>query len=622
MRDFMRRTMGVPHSAGKQATSSLRRGAAVALIGFMASLFPRSDAVAEDAVIKRFSNGTSRDSVGLIDAREDAPMDGPQAIYAAEDGSIYLLDQINGRVLRFDAKKAGSAVQSLELPQDMRPTDVVVRRGNIYVWDGAPQALQASGSDGEAVRELTRTRTAERPDDETLTAFSQMGSQALDSPDQLPGSKSRALPARTGPAHQSIATRGRGTVIADVAVGAKLDTATIQVRELSTNNSVAKLTLKVRDRIGIVEFLEIDNAGRMFVLTENIPTNSSRRASAYVVRYSPNGIQDSVYDIPFSETLALSRRFIAISPDGDVYFLRTASAEVDLIGVGSRKVSAGDVIDNPSLARLSDQAGKIPKGPIAAVRGLTRQQVVETAFAFESVQWRLTPAVYGHDPDTACSGFNRIRRPGYLAGKLNQEVRGVPYCWGCHGSLNQFRANVANGMLAGNVCTHNNPRSDTTGVDCSAFVSAAWGLSTHFTTAAIPGIAQQLQNAWDLQPGDALNKPGSHVMLFLRFTPDRRAEVMESSTGGCNGRVCRNVYPLSSLLARGYRPVRYRVLENAPGIEAREAILMDQGKASEDEKLKNNSKESASARDETRKNSNGDRTRRSVRHRRKHSSRE
>lgn len=96
------------------------------------------------------------------------------------------------------------------------------------------------------------------------------------------------------------------------------------------------------------------------------------------------------------------------------------------------------------------------------------------------------------------------------------------------------------------------------GVDCSAFVSATWGLSVHYTTAAIPAIAAPVANPWELKPGDALNKPGSHVMLFLRFTPDRKAEVMESSTGGCNGRVCRNIYPLASLLARGYTPVRFR----------------------------------------------------------------
>lgn len=608
---------------GRVAASLLmRKITAAALVGIAASC---SYARAEDTVIKRFSNGTSRDSVGLVDAREDAPMDGPQAIYAAEDGSLYLLDQVNGRVLKFNAKNASSPVQSLELPKDIRPTDVVVRNGNVYVWDGAPQTLQAEGSDSEPVRELTRTRGAGKPDDATLTAFAQMGSEALDSPDQPTADRSRAIPARsTRPAHPSIATRGRGTVVVDVAIGGKLNIADIQVHEQSTNNSVAKLTLRVRDRIGIVEFLDIDNAGRMFVLTENIPTRSNRRASAYVVRYSPKGVQESVYDIPFSETLALSRRFITISPDGDVYFLRTASTEVELIGVGSRPVRATDVIDNPNLPRFPDQAAAVSMAPIAAVRALTRQQVIANAFAFEGVQWRVSPAVYGRDPDTSCSGFNRIRRPGYLSGKLNQEVRGVPYCWGCHGSLNQFLANIANGMLAGNVCTHNNPRPDTTGVDCSAFVSAAWGLSTHFTTAAIPGISQQLENAWDLQPGDALNKPGSHVMLFLRFTPDRKAEVMELSTGGCNGKVCRNVYPLSSLLARGYRPARYRVLENAPSGGAGDAVsLRDQGKRGEDDKSKTDLMSLAAAHSETGNSSNGDDgDRRRVRHRRRHLSRD
>jgi hypothetical protein len=525
-------------------------------------------------------------------------MDGPQAIYAAEDGSLYLLDQVNGRLLRFDAKKADGSVQSLELPEEMRPTDVVVRRGNVYVWDGAPQALQATGRDDEPVRELTRTRTTEQPDDVTLTAFSQMGSQALDSLDQLLGERTRGVSAKSGPTRQTIASRGRGTVIADVSTSDKQDAASVEVRAQPTSDPIAKLRLKVRDRIGIVEFLEIDNSGRMFVLTENIPTSSRRPASAYVVRFSPQGVQEGIYDIPFNNSVALSRRFIAISPDGDVYFLRTGKAEVDLIGVGSRPVRAGEVIDNPNLPRLSDQETRAPKGPIAAVRALTRQQVIETAFAFEGVQWRLTPPVYGRDPDTACTGFNRIRRPGYLSGKLNQEVRGVPYCWGCHGSLNQFRANIANGVLAGNVCTHNNPRPDVTGVDCSAFVSAAWGLATHFTTAAIPGITEQLQNAWDLQPGDALNKPGSHVMLFLRFTPDRKAEVMESSTGGCNGRVCRNIYPLSSLLARGYRPVRFRVLENAPANPNDPATRMLQSKAPQSEKSKSDRAESATATDE------------------------
>jgi hypothetical protein len=188
--------------------------------------------------------------------------------------------------------------------------------------------------------------------------------------------------------------------------------------------------------------------------------------------------------------------------------------------------------------------------------------VVDTAYAFEGIRWNVTQSAYGRDPDTACTGFNRVRRPGYMHGKLGQEVRGIPYCWGCHGALHQIRAKIQGGMMAGNVCTRNAPRRDVIGVDCSAFVSAAWGLATHFTTMAIPSITKRLDSPWDLLPGDAFNRPGSHVMLFMRFTPDRKAEVIESSPGACNGRVCRNVYPLASVLARGYAPVRFRGLAN------------------------------------------------------------
>jgi hypothetical protein len=550
-------------AGGRSAAWPVTAIGAAALAGVILTLAPDRTAAADNTVVKRFSNGATQNSVGIVDAAEDAPQDGPQAIYAADDGSLYLLDQVNSRILHFDARAPAAPVQSLELPENMRPTDVVVRRGNVYVWDGAPQALLPTGREDAPVRGLTQTRSTEAPDDFTLSAFAQMGSQALDSPDDLLGERTRAIPASRKPARQFIASRGRGSVTADVTIDNKLNGAEVEVREQASSAEIARLRLRVRDRIGVVEFLEIDNGGRMFVLTENIPNNSKRPAAAFVVRFSPQGVQESIYDIPLQDSVALSRRFIAISPDGDVYFLRSRKSEVDVIGVGSRNVRANAVVDNPSLTRFPDNEARIAgKGLAAAVRPLTRQQVVQAAFGFEGLQWRLTPANYGADPDTTCTGFNRIRRPGYLSGKLNQEVRGVPYCWGCMGSLNQFRSRMANGVLAGNVCTHNEPRTDVAGVDCSAFVSAAWGLANHFTTAAMPAITTELANPWDLQPGDALNKPGSHVMLFLRFTPDRKVEVMESSTGGCNGRVCRNVYPLASLLARGFKPVRFNALQD------------------------------------------------------------
>jgi len=523
---------------------------------------------AESTILKRFDSGVGLNSVGMVDASEDTEIDGPQAVYAGDEGEVYLLDQVNGRVLSFDPKRPTAATRSLELPQDLQPTDLVVRKQALFVWDGEIHALEPRGQQDAAVRGLEEIPTRGIEDEFTVSAFAQMGSQPPGSDTDLLDANSRAVSTQKTRerVRQYVASHGQGPVVADIVPGAQPTFVQIEARLKDHTDVLARLRVEVRDRLGAVEFLDIDRQGRMYVLAENIPPSTAKLASAFVARYSSQGRLESIYDLPLSQSVALSRRFVTISPQGDVYFLRTTKSGVDIVGVGSRSVRNATIIDAPNVAPAFELPPRANgKGPIAAVRPLTRQRVVETAFAFEGVQWRLSNSAYGRDPDTVCGGFaHRIRRPGYLIGKRGQEVRGIPYCWGCHGSLDQIRFRIERGVLAGNVCTHNAPRYDAVGVDCSAFVSAAWGLSTHFTTSAIPAIAHELSNAWDLQPGDALNKPGSHVILFLRFTPDRKAEVMEASPGACNGRVCRNVYPLASLLARGFRPVRFRALAKEP----------------------------------------------------------
>ncbi|HEY8064134.1 MAG TPA: hypothetical protein VIF40_05320 [Methylosinus sp.] len=519
------------------------------------------NALADDQLIRSFRQGGDVASVGVVEAGADTEIEGPQAIYSGAEGEIYLLDQVNGRVLRFDPRKPAEATRSLELPNDLRPTDIVVARDTIYVWDEGPRALQATGPQDAQTRSLAVTRSVAAPDDATLSAFAQTGSQAISDEADATRGLTDGKPARS---RQIIASHGRGQVVADVS---PLDKKAVSISlQIKDGAALAKLKMQVRSRIGSVELLDVDQRGRIFVLGENVPTDATDEASTFVARYAANGALEGVYELPFDKQVALSRRFVTVSAEGDVYFLRTRKGAVDLLGVGFRPMKNGQVIDlAPPAAAIPSYAltdfGK-RKGATAAMRPLDRTQVIQTALQFANVRWRVNAGAYGADPDRGCSGFARIRRPGYLHGKMGQEVVGIPYCWGCHGALPRIAAEIGAGRLAGNVCTRNDPRPDVAGVDCSAFVSACWGLSTHFTTMAIPAISRELSNPWDLLPGDALNKPGSHVMLFVRFTPDRRAEVIESSTGGCNGKVCRNIYPLGSLLARGYRPVRFRGLAN------------------------------------------------------------
>ena len=549
-----------------EAMTRLSRKTLLMLLVGASALGTANALAADNFVLKRFTSGSGQDAVGIVEAGEDTELSGPQALYAGDNGELFILDQVNGRVLRFEAKRPAAQTRSLELPEDVQPTDLVVMKGDILVWDGDVRALRPTGREDAPVRGLEEFQTRAAEDSYTLSAFSQMGSQKPGADTDVLEENTRSLGDRTrNPVKQYVGSRGRGPIVATVTPEKEGASAQIEVLPQGQYVALAKFRIKVADRLGAVEFLEIDSRGRMFVLAENIPPTRGDPASTFVARFSPMGVLDGVHELPLSQSVALSRRFVTVSPEGDVYFLRTRHASVDVVGVGFRPMRNAKVIDiHPG--RMPDSFSQLRrgKGPLAAVRPLTRQQVVETAFAFESIKWRVTTNTYGRDPDTACTGFRRVRRPGYLHGKLGQEVRGIPYCWGCMGSLSQIGARFQRGVLAGNVCTKNEPRRDVAGVDCSAFVSAAWGLAQHYTTMAIPAISSPLSNAWDLKPGDALNKPGSHVMLFLRFTPDRKAEVMEASPGACNGRVCRNVYPLASLLARGYTPVRYRALTNEP----------------------------------------------------------
>jgi hypothetical protein len=540
----------------------------VLAFAYAAALTASTAAVAraDDVVVRRFSEGDSVNAVGIADASEDVPIFGPQALTIDEEGQLFLLDQLNQRIVRFDPKRPAEEPSILEMPATVQPSDLLVRKDEFLVWDGGIRTLKATGDStstrgtGGASIKLEEVSARAIDDAFAVSGFAQMGSQPPGNAIELLDQNTRAVTINQGrqPSRQYVASRGRGSVIADITAENGEAGALVDVRTLDDNEAVARIHVSVHDRLGAVEFLEIDNNDRLYILAENIP-NAASGAATFIARYSLAGGLEGIYELPLANT-PITRRFVTVSGDGDVYFLRTERTGVDVIGVGFRPLRNVKVIDVRPARYQSAAVSANKFVAIAAVPPSNRQDVIETAFAFEGIQWLVTPQNYGPDPDTPCSGYNRIRRPWYLQGKIGQQVRGVPYCWGCHGSLANFRAQIEQGVKAGNVCTRNEPRSDVAGVDCSAFVSAAWGLSVHYTTAAIPAIAKPVSDPWQLRPGDALDKPGSHVMLFLRFTPDRKAEVMESSTGGCNGRVCRNVYPLAALLARGYQPVRFKAL--------------------------------------------------------------
>jgi hypothetical protein len=246
---------------------------------------------------------------------------------------------------------------------------------------------------------------------------------------------------------------------------------------------------------------------------------------------------------------------VAVTNAGDVTFLDTSDNRVQILKIEPSDVSPESKIGLKFSALGQPLAAEAPsEEALAVMTARSREQVVSTALPFETAAWTASPQAYGPDPDRQCKGFSdRVRRPWYIQGHLNGAITGLPYCWGCKYSIDRFTAAIKGGKLAGNICTKEDPRLDAAGVDCSGFVSEAWGMVGHFTTEKIPSISDEIRLT-DLRPGDVLNKPGSHVMLFLRFTSAGRIEVIQAATNDCQGRVCRRQYVLTALINSGYKP--------------------------------------------------------------------
>src|SRR5258705_3736704 len=400
------------------------------MMGWVASF--AGAAVAADTVVRKFSIGLSCTPAALAAPGEDVELTGPQALTSDVQGNLFVLDQINGRILKFNPKQPASDPSILKMPADIQANDLVVRKSDILVWDGSIRTLKAANEQStrgldDGVVQLEEVLTRDADDQFAVSAFAKMASQPPGSAADLLDQNTRAavIKKTRQPDRQYVASHGKGSVIADIIPNKGDSSVRIEVQTMDNNETIAQLSLRVPNKLGTVEFLEIDDSDRFYVLGENVP-DSGRRASTFVARYASNGKLEGIFELPLENT-PLTRRFVTISGDGDVYFLRTKADDVEVVGVGFRSLRNASVIDlrlprTPAKNLLEGKFdGKFDA--IAAVRPSNRRQIFKIAVAFRGLHWKLMPANYGSDPDTACTGFNRIRRPWYLPGKVNQEVR-------------------------------------------------------------------------------------------------------------------------------------------------------------------------------------------------------
>ncbi|MGH7942647.1 MAG: hypothetical protein ACREFR_16415 [Limisphaerales bacterium] len=219
------------------------------------------------------------------------------------------------------------------------------------------------------------------------------------------------------------------------------------------------------------------------------------------------------------------------------------------------------------LAVISGCAHLRPGPPV------TRKEVLAAARAYANHAWRGGAANVFHGLDKAGVWIDTPDADFWGQGGWHADGHtnnGVPYCWNGASTLAEFDEGLRRGRPAGYLFKGpRKPHGDSAlpvGVDCSGLVSCCWRLHSRRSTYDIGEICQQLPNYEDLRPGDAVNKPFNHVILFEGWADagHQKMRVLEAGHAGKDDdpayytRVHEDVYDRDWLLKHGFVALRYK----------------------------------------------------------------
>lgn len=371
---------------------------------------------------------------------------------------------------------------------------------------------------------------------------------------------------------------GNGALAPAVAPPARVRRANARTLRLD----VGGRTLTVRARAGgylsDAKVLGRDASGHWYVQSSEVVEGSPQiRTLVFVQRFLPSARLKDVAAVPVADMDTVPSSMVALSADGLVTAIVPTATGVFLQKLGFESISARrDLRPAVAPARtpiqttvhqtsgLADEPADVEAA--AVTPPATRDEIVSRAQAFLAINWTMTESNFTRiGIENRCAkteGKYWLRPSRFTRASIGRTFGPMPYHWGGGDSPETFRAKLSRGLLAGNICTCREAQynqcqvSEAAGVDCSGFVSRTWGVTKHGTS-NLHRVAAPVPSLGQLKRGDALNRPGSHVRLFVGFGPGPALtfEVIESATNrDCEG-VCRKTYTAAQL--NGYRPMRY-----------------------------------------------------------------
>lgn len=511
---------------------------------FLFSVILARLSLAQDEVVVALDAGNGPLQVGILGTEGivDEGHFGPQALAADQDGRLHVLDQNNSRVLILDTD--GTRQGQYLIPRGVPASDLVILGSDVFVWGNGPAQLSPDSAS------LLAAGDGGAPE-AVVEAFSAMGSREPTPIEELRETSIELLSANedVDPIRSVVTDPSGGTLTLTTVLSENHMSANIAD---PTGQSLARISISA-GMIGSVIPLALTDDRSLFVLAEVYASSGAFTPALYIVEFSAAATEVGHYKVPLEGAADVPRRFVTVTPGGQVFALRNeqVSSEIILLARQEGTLAPGLRLDMDAQNQTT-----------AALANRSRQSMLDTATDLESIVWVVTPTAHDPNPRRCVVGGNpRTSRPWFINGMVGQEVIGVPYNWGGMVTNARYVQDIADGRKAGNVCTSDpGLMSNTTGNDCSGHVSVVWGLTTKYSTSNLSTVSRSVPRPQsELKTGDILNKAGSHVRIFVRYLSGGMIETSESAINcnGLTGRTCRSTYLLSTMLASGYVPLRF-----------------------------------------------------------------
>lgn len=245
--------------------------------------------------------------------------------------------------------------------------------------------------------------------------------------------------------------------------------------------------------------------------------------------------------IPLEEFLYRPNQYIQIGTDGIVYLMVPTESHLEI-----REITLGTVCDSKfneiEAYAQSYEAQTLSQNTPAITDSisLTRQQVLERANLIASHRWTLSLSNTAARTNVTLPDFVQTAlSDGSLNNSATLQITGIPYCWG--GFDSQYTSNnsgystfddaIAAGYTAGNVNpTSKSKVANTAGLDCSGFVSAAYGFSgkqgtSYFSTFGSEVTTDTIDTMDFIVRYNYSNK-ANHVLLFYNWQANDKSKML------------------------------------------------------------------------------------------------